>query len=244
MAQIALSLMLLFSAGLFFRGALAASGLDPGFDPNGDLVTEMDFSLIKKEPAEAKRIMFAAVQRARELPGVSAAAIGSMLPYGNFTNSRRIMSARETVPTDPKAPDPGAGALYTSITPGYFEAIGVRLLRGRDFTQAEVERKDGPRVAIIDDEMAKKLFPETDAVGQHIRFTQPPRDGSPNDLEIVGVVGAHRHDVQSDSLNRRLFVPLAQTYNGNVYLHVRLATKDRAARRGDHSDVAPGAARD
>ena len=77
--------------------------------------------------------------------------------------------------------------------------------------------------------MAKKIFPKTEAVGQHIRYTQPPKDGSPNDLLVVGVVSSHRHDVQNDTLNRRLFVPLAQGYNGNVYLHVRLATKDRHA---------------
>jgi len=152
-----------------------------------------------------------------------------MLPYGNFTNSRRIMSAREALPTDPKAPDPGAGGLFTAITPGYFDAIGVKLLRGRDFTQAEAENRDMPRVAIIDDEMARKIFPNTEAVGQHIRYTQPPKDGSPNDLLVVGVVSSHRHDVQNDTLNRRLFVPLSQGYNGNIYLHVRLATKDRHA---------------
>ena len=229
MAQIALSLMLLFSAGLFFRGALKASGLNPGFQPAGDLVTEFDFSLIKKDTAEAKRLMFAAVQRARELPGVQVVAIGTMLPYGNFTNTRRIMSTKQTMPTDPKAPDPGAGGLYTSVTPGYFDAIGVKLLRGRDFTQAEAENKDTPLVAIIDDEMAKKLFPNEEAVGQHIRYTNPPRDGTPNDIVIVGIVAAHRHDVQSDTLNRRIFVPLAQQYSGQAYLHVRLTSKDRRA---------------
>src|SRR5438046_4533808 len=127
MAQIALSLMLLFSAGLFFRGALKASGLNPGFVAAGDLVTEMDFSLIRKDPAEARRLIFETVRRARDLPGVRTAALGTMLPYGNFTNSRRIMSMRETLPTDPKAPDPGAGALFTATTPGYFDAIGVKL---------------------------------------------------------------------------------------------------------------------
>ena len=229
MAQIALSFMLLFSAGLFFRGALKASGLNPGFVAAGDLVTELDFSLTKKDPADARRLIFAAVQRARDLPGVKTAAVGTMLPYGNFTNSRRIMSAREALPTDPKAPDPGAGALFTAITPGYFDAIGVKLLRGRDFTQAEAENRDTPRVAIIDEEMARKIFPNTEAVGQHIRYTQPPKDRSPNDLLVVGVVSSHRHDVQNDTLKRRLFVPLSQGYNGNVYLHVRLATKDRHA---------------
>ncbi|PYJ11856.1 MAG: hypothetical protein DMF06_01400 [Verrucomicrobia bacterium] len=229
MAQIALSLMLLFSAGLFFRGALKAGSLDPGFVATGDLVSELDFSLVKKDTAEAKRLLFTAIQRARELPGVQAVGLGTMLPYGNFTNTRRIMSTRETMPTDPKAADPGAGGLYTAVTPGYFEAIGVRLLRGRDFTQAEAENKDAPRVAIIDEEMAKKLFPNADAVGQHVRYTQAPRDGSPNDFEVVGVVGRHRHDVQNETLIRRVFVPLAQGYTGNVYLHVRTASKDPRA---------------
>jgi putative ABC transport system permease protein len=77
--------------------------------------------------------------------------------------------------------------------------------------------------------MARKLFPNADAVGQHIRYTQPPKDGSPSDMEIVGVVGSHRQNVQTDTLNRRLFVPLAQGYTGNVFLHVRFATKDRQA---------------
>ncbi len=230
MAQIALSLMLLFAAGLFFRGALKAAGLNPGFVAAGDLVTEMDFSLVKKDPADARRLIFDIVQRVREnCQALRQSAVGTMLPYGNFTNTRRIMSTRETLSTDPKAPDPGASALYTAITPGYFDAIGVKLLRGRDFTQAECENKDGRRVAIIDEEMAKKLFPKEDAIGQHVRYTIPPRDGSPNDIEIVGVVGTHRHDVQNDTTLRRVFVPFAQGYTGNIFLHVRLDTQDRQA---------------
>ena len=229
MAQIALSLMLLFAAGLFFRGAMKAAGLNPGFVAAGDLVTEMDFTLVKKEPADARRLIFNIAQRARELPGVRAVGIGTMLPYGNFTNTRRIMSTRSTLSIDPKAPDPGAGALYTAITPGYFDAIGVKLLRGRKFTQAECENKDGRRIAIIDEEMAKKLFPNEDAIGQHVRYTIPPRDGTPNDMEVVGIVNTHRHEVQNDAILARLFVPLAQGYSGNVFLHVRLNTQDRHA---------------
>jgi len=221
--------MLLFAAGLFFRGALKAAGLNPGFVAAGDLVTELDFSLVKKDPADARRLVFNIVQRTKELPGVKTSAVGTMLPYGNFTNTRRIMSMRETLSNDPKAPDPGASALYTAISPGYFDAIGVKLLRGRDFTQAECENKDGRRVAIIDEEMAKKLFPNEDAIGQHVRYTQAPKDGSPNDLEVIGVVGTHRHDVQNDTVLRRLFVPLANGYSGNMYLHVRLDSKERQA---------------
>jgi putative ABC transport system permease protein len=229
MAQIALSLMLLFAAGLFFRGALKAAGLNPGFVAAGDIITEFDFTLIKKEPTESRRTIFAMVQRARELPGVTASAVGTMLPYADFTSARRILRANDAMPTDPKAPDPSANALYTAITPGYFEALGVKLLRGRDFTQAECEQKDARRVAIIDEEMAKKLFPKEEAVGQHIKYTQPPRDGSPNDMEIVGVVSKHLHSVAGDNIVTRLFVPLVQGYNGQIYMHVRLNTQDRHA---------------
>jgi putative ABC transport system permease protein len=229
MAQIALSLMLLFAAGLFFRGALKAAGLYPGFNAAGDLITEFDFSLIKKEPAESRRTIFAITERARQLPGVTAAATGTMLPYADFTNSRRVIRMKDAMPSDPKAPDPSVNALYTAITTGYFDALGVKLLRGRDFTQAECEQKDARRVAIIDEELAKKLFPNEDAIGQHIRYTQPPKDGAPNDLDIVGVVSRHLHSIQSDTLVTRVFVPLAQGYNGQTYMHVRLNTQDRQA---------------
>src|SRR6476659_7482149 len=91
MAQIALSLMLLFAAGLFFRGALKARGLNHGFVAAGDLVTEMDFSLIKKDPVESRRLIFDMVRRVRELPGVAASATGTMLPYSDFTSARRVV---------------------------------------------------------------------------------------------------------------------------------------------------------
>src|SRR5204862_6245265 len=106
-----------------------------------DLSTKFDFTLIKTEPADSRRLIFAMVDRARELLGVLSAAVGTMLPYADFTNTRRIIRAKDTMPNDPKAPDPSVNALYTAITPGYFDALGVKLLRGRDFTQAECENK-------------------------------------------------------------------------------------------------------
>src|SRR5438067_8408964 len=77
MAQIALSLALLFAAGLFFRGALKAAAVNPGFVTAGDLVTEFDFTLIKKTPEEARRTLFTIAQPAREFPGVTAVGMGT-----------------------------------------------------------------------------------------------------------------------------------------------------------------------
>ena len=122
----------------------------------------MDFTLGREDEEAARRTMFAAVHRVRTLPGVRAAALTTMLPYGNLTNSRRVMRLDEApvAKTDPNAPEPGAGGLFTAVTPGWFDAIGVRLLRGRDFTDTEAENKDSPTVVIIDETMAKKLIPE------------------------------------------------------------------------------------
>ena len=115
------------------------------------------------------------------------------------------------------------------MTPGWFETIGVRLLRGRDFTETETENKNTPRVLIIDETMAKKMFPNGDALGQHLRYTLPETDGSPNDFTIVGIVSEHRHEVLDSEVPRRIFAPLAQAYSGGVILQVRLARDDRAA---------------
>ncbi len=231
MAQIALSLTLLFSAGLFFRAALKAGAFNPGFDRHNGISTEMDFTLGRQDEEAARRTMFAALHRVRELPGVKSAALTTMLPYGNITNSRRVMRFDETVAakTDPKAPEPGAGGLFTAVTPGWFDTIGVRLLRGRDFTETETENKNTPRVLIIDETMAKKMFPKGDALGQHLRYTLPETDGSPNDFTIVGIVSEHRHEVLDSEVPRRIFAPLAQAYSGGVILQVRLARDDRAA---------------
>src|SRR5947208_10253246 len=131
--------------------------------------------------------------------------------------------------TDPKAPEPGAGGLFTAVTPGWFDTIGVRLLHGRDFTETETENKNTPRVLIIDETMAKKMFPNSEALGQHVRYTLPETDGSPNDFTIVGIVSEHRHEVLDSEVPRRVFAPFAQAYSGGVILQVRLARDDRAA---------------
>src|SRR5260370_30740894 len=112
------------------------------------------------------------------------------------------------MPNDPKAPDPSVNSLYTAITTGYFDALGVKLLRGRDFTQGECESKDSRRVAIIDEEMAKKLFPKEDAIGQHGPYTQAPTAGAPNDLRRIGIVSTHAHDVRNSSMVCRFFLPM------------------------------------
>jgi putative ABC transport system permease protein len=217
MVQMALSLALLFSAGLFVRGAVAAADRDPGFRREGLLVADLDFNLGDLDPDRARRTMFAALVRTRELPGVSAAALGTLRPYGDHTVRRRILPAGQP------AEAPGVSALYSSVSSGYFAALGVPVLRGRDFTAAEAEPASRPAVAIIDDRAAAALFAGGDAVGRHVRAGEGQVD-----LEVVGVVAHHRHDVLGgDGL--RIFVPLRRAPGEAVFLYARLDTGDPRA---------------
>jgi len=226
MAQISLSFMLLFSAGLFVRGALAAGGAQLGFSPQGQYIAELDYSLGNTPPVESKRAFFNTLDRLRSEPGVTAVALGNQLPYGNITNMPRFADARAATSgrkTDPNAPEPGADALLTVVSDQYFQAMGVALLRGRDFTAAEVRDDKSPRVAIIDETLAQKLFPNEEALGQHIRYTQAPSDGSPAEMEVVGICAPHRHDALQRQDRNRVFVPVAQNFQPSAFLHIRTA---------------------
>ena len=235
MAQMTLALVLIFSAGLFFRGALNAGGLQLGFDPAGVVLTEMDFSLANTPQPEGLRRIQAATDRVRSLPGVQAVGWSTLIPYGNITNSSRLMpaDAPPAAKAGPDDPQQGVSAVSASITPGYLESIGVRLLRGRSFSELESQKRDTPRVCLLDEGMAQRLFPDRDALGQRVRLTQAPADGSPSEMEVVGIVSRHRHDVMDDNgPARRIYFPLAQSYGAGVWLSVRYASRDTDAVAG------------
>jgi putative ABC transport system permease protein len=234
MAQMTLSLVLIFSAGLFFRGALKAGGLELGFEPAGVLLTEMDFSLANTPQADAMRRVELLTERVRRLPGVKSVGWTTLVPYGNLNTASRVVPANAPpVKSDPNGPEQGAYGVSASVTPDYFDTIGVPLLRGRTFTALEAQKHDTPRVCILDEGLAKKLFPDKDALGQRIRLTQAPADGSPADMEIVGIVARHRHDVMDDNgPARRIYFPLAQSYSPGMWLSVRYSSKDPASVQG------------
>ena len=224
MLQITLSLVLLVVGGLFLRSAANAAGLSPGFDTRGGIVSEVDFTLSNVDAATARQKAQAILTRMQALPGVRYAALATLVPYGNIDNERRVMAAGTVVSTDPKASRPGFDGLFTAITPQYFDALGVHLLHGRTFTDVESENRDAPPVAIIDERMAESLFPKENAVGRRIRFTEAPSDGAPAELEVVGVVAGFRHEVGTEALTPRIFVPLAQASPRDIYIHLRLAS--------------------
>jgi hypothetical protein len=132
--------------------------------------------------------------------------------------------------SDPQTAPQGVHATNASITPRYLASLRITLLRGRDFTDVEAREKDSPPVAIIDEGLARQLFPDADALGRQIRYTQAPTDGSPKVMTIVGITNRHRQDLQDEGgPDPRLYVPLGQNYSASVFLLVRVANENPAA---------------
>ncbi len=184
-ADVALTVVLLASAGLLLRSLARAASVDPGFEPARVLTFEVSLPDVAYTSPE-KRLAFAnqLVGRLRALPGVEGAGTGMAIPfvgggYGEFF----FLPGRTDV-------DAVIGRL-DFVSPGYLEALGTRLLAGRLLADAD-NRLGGPRVAVVNAATARTFFPNGDAVGQPIVV-----GGA--EWRIVGVI--------ADVVDRRLDVP-------------------------------------
>lgn len=180
--QVALSLALLATGALFVRGALKAADATPGFSLERGLLVEVDPTLASyslEQSADAHR---RAIARLRELPGVEAASMASLVPFGSVSD--RIRVERAAAVTGDEKPAPlRASAEHTSIGTDYFRSLGLPVLRGREFSLEEAEGREPRRVAIIDEPAARRLFPSPgeNPVGQMVRVGSPA-DGKPPEV--------------------------------------------------------------
>ncbi len=224
--QIALSLSLLISAGLFLRMARQASDVDLGFRADDTVVVEVDAGLAGYDEARGLGLYASVQERLRALPGVRSASIGATLPFGMVSLGERVRRAG-TAPAEgarPQTPAQGQsfGAGWNAVGASYFETMGLALKSGRLFTDAEAQRSGPSRVALIDDVLARQLWPEGDAVGRSIEFeTRNPTEPATEVLEVVGIVPAVRTNLFSKTPGGAVYVPFAQAYRGNVHFHVR-----------------------
>jgi predicted permease len=217
MGQLALSLMLLFSAGLFVRGARAASKLSPGFSTERQIVAGVDFDLTGLASAEITRHQQALLEKARTLPGVASAALASAVPF-NFELPFVPVRATGRPAVDQGRPAAKLYAGSTAVTRGYFGTLGISLLRGRDFTEAESREPNTRAVAIVDESLASTLFPHEDALGRHLDLGGAPS----REVEIVGIVHSPRDQVWEQTAPRRIYRPLAQMPEARISLHLQL----------------------
>ncbi|HEX4666847.1 MAG TPA: ABC transporter permease, partial [Chthoniobacterales bacterium] len=172
--QIAFSLALLTAAALFIRGANKAASVDTGLKPGPSFLLETDASLAGYEPKRAEALYRNLDERLAALPGVEHVSISATVPFGMISLSKNVQRAGVRPGPDDKPTTAAQGlafnAVWDSVGADYFTTVGLPLLRGRAFTAAEATQAGGARVAIVDEVLAKKLWPDGDALGQRIQF--------------------------------------------------------------------------
>jgi predicted permease len=253
-AQVALSLGLITAAGLFIRGALKAGSVETGFKADSTILIEADASLGGHDPARTLQLYRAVCDRLAALPGVQAASIASTVPYGLYTMNRPVRRAGVKLAPDAHPTTAADGLAYnvrwSGIGADYFATMGLPLLRGREFTKIEAEIPGAPPVAIVDEVLAKKLWPEGEALGQRIEWaestapTVPGGAGSgimgasdniarraqdPPSIEIVGIVPPTRWEMFQSQVGGQIYVPYAQDYRGSAFFQVRTSPRDIGA---------------
>jgi putative ABC transport system permease protein len=181
--EIALALVLLVGAGLLIRTFWELQRVDPGFNRENVLAVRIDLPS-SKYAEEYQRLAFFSqlVERLAALPGVEAVGTTGALPFLNdYVTSFRV----EGRPEPPPGEVPSTN--YYNVSSDYFEAMGIPLLRGRGFTDRD--RLGAPPVAVVNETMARRFFPDEDPIGRRIQLGM----GSDSFGEIVGIVGDVKH---------------------------------------------------
>lgn len=190
--QVALAVVLLVGAGLFVRSFWELQRVPSGFTHSE--VTAMDVALPTATYAEGDQIPFyeRLQERVAALPGVSAVGAINILPLSANYDSRGIQ-----IEDHPRPDGQGEAPQARSVTPGYFRALGIPLVRGRLFDARDLE--GAPRVVLVSEAMARAYWPGEDPIGRRITFNSGiPREeqqvvGGPGSREVVGIVGDVRH---------------------------------------------------
>jgi predicted permease len=175
--QVALSLALLIGGGLMIRALRQAQTINLGYDPQRAIEMSFDLRLQGYSSAQGREFQKRLLERARALPGVESAGIANIIPVDLHISSDPVYIEGQEPSRIANAPR----ALTSNITPGYFNAMSTRLLRGRDFTEYDDEK--AARVAIINESFARRFWPGEDPIGK--RFALGGAE-SPK-MEVVGV---------------------------------------------------------
>lgn len=204
-AQVALALVLLVGAGLMIRSLVKLWGVHPGFDPHNVLVFDITPSAATATDAEKIRSSFRQLTDKLEiLPSVEAASmVLDPLPLTGVADA--VPFDIEGRPAAASANDK-TSAIWYFVSPGYFRTMGIQLKRGRSFRITDDE--NAPHVALIDEALARSMFPTEDPIGQRITI------GFTGASEIIGVVAHVNHwNLGGDPaafVNRQMYFPYAQ----------------------------------
>jgi predicted permease len=196
-AEVALASVLLIGCALMMRSFVALTHVDPGFRPQN--VVTGDAGLMKEHYPDAAAIMRfyrTALEKVRALPGAQAVGMVTHLPFGgnDWGNGFEIEGRPAPAGTD-------YSAQIRPASPGYFSALGIPLMEGHDFSESDSEA--APGVAIVNEVLAKRFWPNESPLGKKIRFHK-------NWLSIAAVSGNIKHSRLDATSDGEIYVPYAQ----------------------------------
>jgi len=213
-SEIALALVLVIGSVLTLRSFYRMLHTDPGFNQDGLLIARIPLPESKYPAAAAKRFFTTLLAEISHLPGVQSAGATAFIPLGEGGQTGDFEV--EGRPNATAGQGPFAEEHF--VTPGYFQTMQIPLLRGRPFS--DIDKEDTPKVVMINNFMARQLWPGQDPVGKRIQILGPVGDWS----VIVGVVG----DVKTDALNTppsmQVYLSTTQRPITDMYLVVRSST--------------------
>jgi putative ABC transport system permease protein len=224
-AEVSLAMVLLVGGGLLIRSFMFVTRVNPGFDPRN--VTEAEVSLPQfqyRTPEQWTAFSTQLLARLHAQPGFGDSALAAPLP---MDRQGEATLAFGIVGDPPLPPGKSPTADYATVSPEYFRMMGIRLLKGRFFS--DQDSPSSPNVAIISETLVRRYFPNQDPLGRQMRFGFPPNSNVSR--EIVGIVG----DVRDVALGREpgpmMYVPFAQAplYGGEVVVRSALSPSSVAA---------------
>ena len=216
--QICLSLVLLASAGLLLESLWRLLSVSPGFRAEHVVTCRIDLPAAKYPGDKAQADFFRDVlKETRAIAGVDAASLVTSLPFsGSRGTSSFSIDGRESVEGNEPSAD------RHQVAPGYFAAMGIALLAGRDF--ADVDDMDHPAVVIINDAAAKRFWPNDNPLGKRITIgmgQEVKLYGKPVSREIIGVVGNVKHEQLKDDFQPEMYIPAWNLPTPSMMLIVR-----------------------
>jgi putative ABC transport system permease protein len=216
--EMALALVVLVSAGLLMRSFWRLQQVNPGFSPQNTLAMSLGLPMTKyREPAQRDNFYRELLQKIRSLPGVQSAGATSILPLSGNNSSGSFRIEGREVPQGQSSPHGDRWAATTD----YFSTMKIPIVRGRYFDDRDT--LDSQPVAIIDESMQRKYWPNEDPVGKRITF----QGGQNNPIwrEIVGIVGHVKHKGLEGESRVQYYIPHSQVQNSSMNLVVRASVE-------------------
>jgi putative ABC transport system permease protein len=212
--EVALAMTLLIGAGLMMKSFIRVRQINTGFSADRVMTAKVALPNTQYSAPEQRNNFFRQLlQGVATTPGVESAALTSSLPLEEDVSGSSFYVEGKP---EPQNASQIPTAIYCAVSPGYFRTMGM-LLRGRDFTDADIEGKE--QVVIVDETIARRHFADVDPIGRRIRFGGS-KSGKPW-LTIIGVAGAVRHYELKKDVRMQAYLPYQQASRGNMTIVAR-----------------------